>query len=67
MSNDLEETRTPPQDQDGLSRREFLQHATAGGLGVATGAAGSPAAPGAEDRPAQPERSATIPVTFMKL
>jgi xanthine dehydrogenase YagT iron-sulfur-binding subunit len=74
MSNDMHETRNTPQGQggpgkvdsaeDGLSRREFLQHAAAGGLAVAAGATGSSTAQGAEDRPPRPERPTTVPVTL---
>src|SRR5689334_12913340 len=63
MSNDRRQPQIPEDDPpapDGLSRREFLHPATAGGLAVAGGVAGA-----APARAAEGEEPATVPVTLV--
>ncbi len=49
---------------DGLSRREFLNQAAAGGLTLAAGAATLAPSYGADAEPARPGRTAEVPVTL---
>jgi xanthine dehydrogenase YagT iron-sulfur-binding subunit len=56
--------RGPEPPDDGLSRREFLHHAAAGGIAVAGGVAGGSPARGAEGDAAGPEQPAAVPVTL---
>jgi xanthine dehydrogenase YagT iron-sulfur-binding subunit len=63
MSHDRRQPQQPQDDApapDGLSRREFLHQATAGGLAVAGGVAGA-----APARAAEGEEPATVPVTLV--
>jgi xanthine dehydrogenase YagT iron-sulfur-binding subunit len=71
MSSDSQHTppgddpggRGPEPAEDGLSRREFLHQAAAGGLVVAGGMAGAASSRGAEGEPPRPEQAA-VPVTL---
>ncbi len=55
--------RSDTERADDLSRRDFLQQA-AGGIAVAGGVSGLATAPGAEVGPAEPSRSAAVPVVL---